>query len=113
MNITWERSGKLKIATVEGRLDTNTVQTCEAELLSGIGDEDCNLVLDFDRLSYINSAGLRVVLKIAKRFTGSENQFGVCSLNGSVNEIFVISGLESSIKKFNSKTEAISELGNN
>ena len=112
MNVSWERSGKLLLALVEGRLDTNSVQACENELVAGIGEGDHNVVLDFERLSYINSAGLRVVLKIAKKFTGSDKNFGICSVTGAVKEIFAISGLESSIKMYGSKVEAIGELGN-
>ena len=111
-NVIWERSGNLQIAIVEGRLDSNTTLSYESELLSGISEHDYNLVLDFNSLSYINSTGLRMVMKIAKQFIDSDKKFGICSLNDSVDEIFEISGLGSSINKYSSKAKAIKELGN-
>ena len=56
--------GKLTVE-LEGRLDTTTSPELEKCLSDSLGDAE-ELVLDFDRLSYISSAGLRVLLSAHK-----------------------------------------------
>ena len=51
----------------EGRIDTNNAAEAQAEFAKIIGENDFKeLVLDFDGLSYLSSAGLRVMLKLKK-----------------------------------------------
>lgn len=61
MNIVKELSGAVLTVTVSGRLDTMTAPALEQELTATYG-EVTELVLDFQNLQYISSAGLRVVL---------------------------------------------------
>lgn len=51
----------------EGRIDTNNANEIQTEINNIIGENKYNeLVLDLDRLNYLSSAGLRVVLKLRK-----------------------------------------------
>ncbi|MEN6293269.1 MAG: STAS domain-containing protein [Methanobacterium sp.] len=50
---------------LNGRLDTNTAPELEEELKKDLPDVT-DLVLDFEDLKYISSAGLRVVLSTQK-----------------------------------------------
>ena len=70
MTITKEQNGTaLKIA-LEGRLDTMTAPELEAELNQSLGGAD-SLTLDFSKLDYISSAGLRVLLQRQRSGSGS------------------------------------------
>ena len=65
MTITKELNGtELKIA-LEGRLDTMTAPELEAELNQNLENAE-SLILDFSKLEYISSAGLRVLLSAHK-----------------------------------------------
>lgn len=80
---------KLNIA-LEGRLDTSTAPALEAELkasLEGITE----LVLDFEKLEYISSAGLRVVLAAQKVMSG-QGSMKLVHVNDEVMEVFEITG---------------------
>ena len=51
----------------EGRIDTNNAVEAQAEFAKIVGENEFKeLVLDFDGLSYLSSAGLRVMLKLKK-----------------------------------------------
>ena len=82
-------NGKLALA-LEGRLDTVTAPSLEAELkdsLDGVGE----LTMDFEKLEYISSAGLRVLLAAQKEM----NKKGVMKLmhvNETIREIFEVTG---------------------
>jgi uncharacterized protein (TIGR02172 family) len=65
MNVSKELNGNILTVSVEGHIDTTTAPTLEAELMSDIsGIEEA--LLDFDKLEYISSSGLRVLLKLKK-----------------------------------------------
>ena len=65
MTVTKELSNGSLTVTLEGRLDTITAPELERETtdLNGVK----HLVLDFDKIDYISSAGLRVLLALQKR----------------------------------------------
>ena len=73
-----------------GRLDTTTAPQLEAELkqcLTGVG----TLVLDFAELSYLSSAGLRVLLG-AQKMMNKQGEMVIRHVNETINEIFEVTG---------------------
>ena len=79
--------GNLTIA-LDGRLDTNTAP----ELESFIGenyDGNGSIVINCEKLSYISSAGLRVLLGAQKKTKGAMKLTNVCEL---VMEVFEMTG---------------------
>ena len=80
---------KLNIA-LEGRLDTSTAPALEAELKASL-DGITELVLDFEKLEYISSAGLRVVLAAQKVMSG-QGSMKLVHVNDEVMEVFEITG---------------------
>ena len=65
MTISKEMNGTTLEIALEGRLDTMTAPELEAELKSDMDGAE-SLVLDFSKLDYISSAGLRVLLSAHK-----------------------------------------------
>ena len=62
----------------------------ETELKGTIGDVK-NLVLDFEKLEYISSAGLRVLLA-AQKMIGQEGSMKLINVNEIIMEIFDVTG---------------------
>lgn len=79
---------ELKIA-LDGRLDTNTSSELEQEVqdLAGIK----SLIFDFEKLEYISSAGLRILLTCQKKMNLQGNMV-ILNVNDSIKEIFDITG---------------------
>ena len=75
-----------------------------------MGAEDRALILDFEHVSYINSSGLRVCLRIAKRCKDSGTEFGICKLSDPTQDIVVISGFDQVIPIFESRTRALNHV---
>ena len=76
--------------TLGGRLDTVTAPSLEEELkasLEGIK----NLVLDFQALEYISSAGLRVLL-MAQKTMNKQGSMVIRNVNETIAEVFEITG---------------------
>lgn len=97
MKITTEEIEGVLVVHTEGRLDTITAGEFEKEVSTLIQQSKHNALLDFEKLDYISSAGLRAILILAKEMKAKETIFAVCSLNETIKEVFCISGFDSII----------------
>lgn len=83
-----KENGKLTVA-VEGKIDSSTAPELEKKIKSEIGE--CSaLIFDFEKLDYISSAGLRILLG-AQKLMGNRNM-KVINVNETVNDIFDVTG---------------------
>ncbi|MDE0160548.1 MAG: STAS domain-containing protein [Acidimicrobiaceae bacterium] len=111
LNISTDRQGGALIAMAEGRVDgANALEFHEA-LEAAISPDDTGMVLDFEGISYISSAGLRVVLLVAKTLQKQNAKMAVCSLSDSIREIFEISGFDKIIPVHGSRADALAGVG--
>ena len=90
MNITKKTEGNTLEIALEGRLDTMTAPELEAELKASMDSAD-KLVLDFSKLDYISSAGLRVLLSAHKAMS-AKGGMKVTHVNEVVQEVFDVTG---------------------
>ena len=90
MTITKELNGKDLTVALEGRLDTITAPELETELKASL-DGVSKLTLDFSKLEYISSAGLRVLLSTQKRMN-TQGLMTVTNVNATIIEIFEVTG---------------------
>ena len=90
MTIEKMRNNNELTVSLEGRLDTVTAPSLEEELkatLDGIQE----LVLDFQKLEYISSAGLRVLL-MAQKTMNKQGSMVIRNVNETIAEVFEITG---------------------
>lgn len=90
MNITKNMNGTTLEIALEGRLDTITAPELDTELNKDMPGAD-SLVLDFSKLDYISSAGLRVLLS-AHKVMSCKGGMKVANVNEIVREVFEVTG---------------------
>lgn len=90
MQITKELNGNALTLAVAGRLDTVTAPELEKELQSSLESAE-TLTLDFSKLDYISSAGLRVLLS-AHKVMSRKGGMKVTGANEVVREVFDVTG---------------------
>lgn len=90
MEIIKNLEGSKLTVALEGRLDTSTAPNLEEELGKSIADVT-ELVLDFNKLEYISSAGLRVLLATQKTMS-KQGSLKLTGVNDEVMEVFEITG---------------------
>ena len=90
MTITKELKGTELFIALEGRLDTMTAPELEAELNQNLEKAE-SLTLDFSKLEYISSAGLRVLLS-AHKMMSAKGGMKVIHVNEIVSEVFEVTG---------------------
>ena len=90
MEIKTKKDNNNLTITLEGRLDTNTAPELEKNLeeLNSIN----NLTLDFEKLNYISSAGLRVILIFQKAMNNNNGTMVIKNAKENIKEIFDITG---------------------
>ena len=90
LNIQKQINGNEAIVFLEGRLDTTTAPELESDLKSFI-DSITSLIFDFEKLEYISSAGLRVLLTAQKVMT-RQGSMKLIHVKEDVKEIFEVTG---------------------
>ena len=90
MTIEKKMNGNALEIAVEGRLDTMTAPELEAELNKSLEGAE-TLTMDFSKLEYISSAGLRVLLS-AHKVMSAKGGMKVTHVNEIVQEVFEVTG---------------------
>ena len=90
MEINKSINGSELTVALVGRLDTTTAPALEAEMNASLGGIT-ELILDFEKLEYVSSAGLRVILACQKTMNkqGNMKLINVCA---DIMEVFEIPG---------------------
>ena len=111
MDIQTERNNGTLIAKTAGRIDGVNARDFEEALKAAISVDDNNVVMDLEGLSYISSAGLRVILLIAKTLRKRNAELMLCSLSDPIREVFEISGFDKIIPVHASRADALATIG--
>ena len=90
MNIIKNLEGSKLEIMLEGRLDTTTAPSLDDELKQSV-EGVTELVFDFEKLEYISSAGLRVLLS-AQKIMNKQGEMVVKNVNQIVAEVFEVTG---------------------
>ena len=89
MNITYRIDEQILYIAVEGRIDVSNSAEAEAQIDSiKKQNPGKHTVIDADKLEYISSAGLRVILKLRKE----EPKLAIINVSPEVYEIFDMTG---------------------
>jgi len=110
MSVTFEIQGSLLIVDLLGRLDSANSALVEGSLLERVTATDGPVLLDLARLDYISSAGLRVVLVVAKRMKQAGRALVLCGLQPNIRDVFEISGFLTILDVAGKRAEAIARL---
>lgn len=90
-----EKSGNVTLE-VNGRLETGTAPQLEVEL-NKILNTAKSVTLDFAKLEYVSSSGLRVLLTAQKTATARKIALKIINSNDVVKEVFDLTGFSSII----------------
>lgn len=92
MTITTKMDGTMATIYVEGWLDTQSSPKLGKEVEELIDAE--TLVLDFEKLEYISSSGLREVVAAYKKMKAKGGTFSVVHVGSEVMDVFRLTGFD-------------------
>jgi anti-anti-sigma factor len=110
MAVSTERQGDTLVAKTDGRVDGANAREFQSALEAAINPDERAVILDMEELSYISSAGLRVILLTAKNLRTQNAKFAVCSLSAPIREVFEISGFDKIISIHATQADALASF---
>ncbi len=91
MTVKLMKQGTGAVLFLEGRIDTMTAPEAQEALLP-MADEYETLTLDFDKVSFVSSAGLRVLLMLQKKCNAGSREMKLIHVKPSIMEVFDMTG---------------------
>ena len=107
MEIIEEIQDGIKIFRLKGRLDSNTSQELEDKLFQTISEGSKKIIIDFENLDYMSSAGLRVVFEASNAILREDGRLILCSMHKYIREIFQITGIDKFVQILDTMDEAL------
>lgn len=101
------------VVSLSGRIDSTAAVEFEEKLIEIIDGGCHTLVVDFLKVQFISSAGLRVLLLAAKKVKPYNGKILLCNLSKDVKEVFDISGFSSIFDIHDTVASAASAIGKN
>lgn len=93
MQIEQEKQDEKLTLKLSGRLDTSTAPMLQ-ETVEKEQEGVTVLILDMEKLEYVSSAGLRVLLAATKNMKAKGGTMTVCHVNEEVMDVFEITGFK-------------------
>ena len=94
MEIIENKISDIHIFKVQGRLDSTTAPEFEKRVYAAMGNGSLHMILNFQDLDYLSSAGLRIILKTAKDLKRANGKLILCAIEDYIKEVFEISGFD-------------------
>lgn len=99
------QTAELVVLQITGRIDSMSAQTAQQYLDDLTETGERKIVIDFSRINYISSAGLRIFLLFQKQLKKVGGEIILCNLSPGIADIFRMSGFINVFRIFNSLEE--------
>ena len=110
MDVETERQDNVLSVLVSGRIDGSNAAAFEETVKAAMEESDRAVVMDLEKLSYISSAGLRILLMIAKNLASRDGKLALCALSEPIREVIEISGFDKIIPVHGSRADALASV---
>jgi len=110
MEILERKEGIVGVISLSGRLDAYSANDIEAKLNSMIDMTQIQLAVSLERLEYISSSGLRVLLAALKKTRKQQGDIKLACLKPSIKEVFDIAGFTQLFSIFDTEESAIASF---
>ena len=91
LNIEKKQEGNALTVKLDGRLDTNTAPVFQGEV-EPLLENLSKLTLDFEKVDYVSSAGLRVLLTFEQELEEKRKPMELCHVNDMIRDVFEVTG---------------------
>ena len=107
LQIEIEDGKGIAIVRLDGRIDAASSPVLEKKLTNLINEKKDKILLDFAKVNYLSSAGMRLLLSLTKKLKGEVGGLHLCSISEEVMEIIKMAGFERIIQIFPTENEAL------
>lgn len=107
INVREEKKGEVIILRFKGKLDSISAPDVEKKIFDLINRGEHKMLLDFSEITYVSSAGMRVLFSTAKKLKGLSGQLRISSVAVNVMDDLKLSGFDQTLELFNSEEDAL------
>jgi anti-anti-sigma factor len=111
MYVEHEIRNGVAIVSLKGRIDAQSAPGVNQEIDAVVTDGVNKMVISCKELEYISSAGLRVLITVAKKLKAAQGSLVLCDLDEKVLKVFEVSGFTAIFNICDGEEEALSTLG--
>lgn len=105
-----EFKGDVLVLRIRGRLDAISSSETEKKICDSIEEGQGKVLLDMAAVTYLSSAGMRMLLSTTKRVRSFAGRMVLCSTANNVLDVLKISGFDHVLELFKTEEEAIKQL---
>lgn len=105
-----EEKGDVVVMRVRGRLDAASSPQLEKKINSIIDAGHFKLVLNFEGVDYLSSAGMRLMLSVSKKLKHLEGKVVACNLSDEVLEVIKMAGFHQVLELYPLEEECFKHL---
>lgn len=91
MKVLVKNSGDIAIVEVEGSIDSKTAPDLQQSILDII-DETHKIILDLSQVSFVSSAGLRVLLLVYRQLKAKDGKVVLVGVSEEIKEVMFMTG---------------------
>ncbi len=102
-----EHEGEVTVLLLEGRLDAASSPSAQQRVASLIDGGVTKLVLDLEKVDYMSSAGMRLILEASKKLKSKGGKIVLSSLKDEVMEVIQMAGFDQILEITATKGEAL------
>jgi anti-sigma B factor antagonist len=110
MNITENRQGPISTFTLQGRVDSVGAVELEQALYEALGAGRIQIILDLSQVTYINSAGLRILADVLTQNQANGGNLVLVAPSSRVRRVLQIVGFDRFFRMFDNIESAVREL---
>lgn len=94
IDIKYEEEKGIWILKPTGEVDIYTSPKLKGSLLKSLKEKETDILIDGEKLDYIDSTGLGVLISILKRVKEKDNDITIVNLKSNIRKLFDITGLD-------------------
>lgn len=110
VDVKEDRKGDVFILRIRGRLDAISSPVAEKKVFDFINGGEHKLLLDFSGVTYLSSAGMRMLLSTTKKLKGLSGRLAICAVTPNVMDVLKMSGFDHVLELFKTEDEALRQF---
>lgn len=110
VDVKEELKGDVLILHIRGRLDAISSPAAEKRVFDSINSGQHKLLLDFSGVTYLSSAGMRMLLSTTKKLKTLSGKLCVCQITSNVMDVLKMSGFDHVLELFQTEEEALRQF---
>ena len=110
MGFQLEKANEVVIVALEGEINISNANEIRGIFAKLLQDGEKKILVDFQKVVFIDSSGLAVLIEVLKRLSAVNGKLRVYNVNHKIREIFEIVKLHKLISRFDDRASALGEF---